>query len=65
MNRKQLRRMIMSAINEHRLRPDASNIPPQHLDKIHDLIMAGELEMAQSLILWIIHYLEVFGTADC
>jgi len=50
MNRKQLRRMIMSAINEHRLRPDASNIPPQHLDKIHDLIMAGELEMAQSLI---------------
>jgi len=49
--RRQLRKMINEAIFlEHRIKPVPTNIPPQHLDKIHDLIMGGELEMAQSLV---------------
>lgn len=52
MNRKQLRRMIMSAINEHRVAPSLNlpGVPQSHVDKIHALIDAGELEQAQSLI---------------
>ena len=37
-------------IKEHRIKPSVTNIPPQHLDKIHNLIDAGELAQAQSLI---------------
>tara|TARA_Y100000385_G_scaffold288212_1_gene354220 strand:+ start:100 stop:894 length:795 start_codon:yes stop_codon:yes gene_type:complete len=48
--RKQLRRLINEAINEHRIKPDVTNIPPQHLDKIHNLIDTGEHAQAQSLI---------------
>ena len=48
--RKQLRRLINEAINEHRIKPAPTNIPPQHLDKIHNLIDMGELEQAHSLI---------------
>jgi hypothetical protein len=45
--RRQLRRLILQEV---RIKPDAINIPPQHLDKIHNLIDTGELAQAQSLI---------------
>ena len=48
--KRQLRRLINEAINEHRTLPDMSGVPSQHLDKIHDLIDSGDVEMARSLI---------------
>ena len=45
--RRQLRRLILQEV---RIKPDVTNIPPQHLDKIHDLIDMGELVQARSLI---------------
>mgnify|MGYP004148708057 CR=1 FL=1 len=30
--------------------PEDSNIPPEHLDKVHDLIATGKLNQAQSLV---------------
>jgi len=45
--RRQLRRLILQEV---RIKPDAINIPPQHLDKIHSLIADGEFEQAQSFI---------------
>ena len=48
--RRQLRRLISGAINEHRTIPDISSVPSQHLDKIHDLIDSGDVETARSLI---------------
>jgi len=48
--KRQLRSLISEAINEHRIMPDISSVPPQHLDKIHDLIDKGDVETARSLI---------------
>jgi len=45
--RRQLRRLILQEV---RIKPDAINIPPQHLDKIHSLIADGEFEQAKSFI---------------
>ena len=50
LSRRQLRRLISEAINEHRTMPDISSVPSQHLDKIHDLIDSGDVETARSLI---------------
>jgi hypothetical protein len=50
LSRRQLRRLISGAINEHRTMPDISSVPSQQLDKIHDLIDSGDVEMARSLI---------------
>ena len=45
--RRQLRRLILKEV---RIKPDVTGIPPQHLDKIHSLIDAGDLEQAQAFI---------------
>ena len=45
--RRQLRQIILQEV---RIKPNAINIPPQHLDKIHSLIADGEFEQAQSFI---------------
>jgi len=51
--RRQLRRLILQ---EMRIKPDAldaTNIPPEHLDKIHSLINSGDpdfIDQAQSFI---------------
>ena len=37
-------------IKEHRIKPSITNIPPEHLDKIHSLIDSGEIEQAQAFI---------------
>ena len=51
-SRQKIRRMILErmALIEHRTMPDASAIPPQHLDTIHDIIDHGDLAQAQSLV---------------
>jgi len=45
--RRQLRQIILQEV---RIKPSVTNIPPQHLDKIHSLIEDGEFEQAQSFI---------------
>jgi len=45
--RRQLRQIILQDV---RIKPNAINIPPQHLDKIHSLIADGEFEQAKSFI---------------
>jgi len=45
--RRQLRQIILQEV---RIKPSVTGIPPEHLDKIHGLIDSGELEQAQSFI---------------
>ena len=47
--RRQLRRLILQEV---RIKPEpaSSMIPAEHLDKVHDLINAGELASAQSFV---------------
>ena len=47
--RKQLRRLILQEV---RIKPEpaSSMVPPEHLDKVHRLIDAGELAQAQSFV---------------
>lgn len=45
--RRQLRRLILQEV---RIKPSVTNIPPQYLDKIHSLINSGEIEQAQTFI---------------
>lgn len=47
----EIRKMIKEALFlEHRTKPVLSNIPEEFHEKINDLIEAGEIEMAKSLI---------------
>ena len=49
--RRQLRRLINEAINEHRIKPTLpGHIPAAHVEKIHSLIDGGSHAQAQSLI---------------
>ena len=43
---------LETVLDEVRTYPDPalSNIPPEHLDKVHDLIATGKLNQAQSLV---------------
>jgi len=47
--RRQLRQLILQEVRI-KPSPETSRVPPEYLDKVHTLIDAGEIEMAQSLI---------------
>tara|TARA_R110001592_G_scaffold174443_1_gene413271 strand:- start:121 stop:573 length:453 start_codon:yes stop_codon:yes gene_type:complete len=47
--RKQLRRLILQEVRI-KSEPASSMVPPEHLDKVHRLINAGELAQAQSFV---------------
>ena len=49
--RRQLRRLINEAINEHRIKPALpAHIPAGHISKIHSLIDGGSHDQARSII---------------
>ncbi len=49
--RRQLRRLINEAINEHRIKPALpGHISADHVSKIHSLIDGGSYDQARSII---------------